>query len=85
MTGEEYRTGLHQLGMTQLDFGKFIGVSPRTAQAYAAHGPTGPAAVVMAMLLWLSPPGRVMVMQAVRKRIDGSAKDQSDIRHVGRQ
>lgn len=44
MTPSEYRTALSTLGLSQLAAGRWLGVSPKTAQRYATEGPSGPAA-----------------------------------------
>lgn len=44
MTPAEYRTALATLGLSQLAAGRWLGVSPKTAQNYATKGPSGPAA-----------------------------------------
>lgn len=51
MTPEAYRTALTTLGLTQQAAGRWLRVSPKTAQNYAKHGPSGPAAVAVEMLL----------------------------------
>lgn len=51
MTPDEYRAALKALGLTQVGAGKMMGVSPRTAQTYAADGPSGPAAFAIRLLL----------------------------------
>jgi hypothetical protein len=51
MTPDEYRAALKALGLTQVGAGKMMGVSARTAQEYAAKGPSGPAAFVVRLLL----------------------------------
>ena len=43
MTPSEYRTALATLGLSQLAAGRWLGVSPKTAQNYATKGPSGPA------------------------------------------
>lgn len=53
MTPDEYRAALSELGLTQVAAGRLLGVSPRTAQTYAAEGPRGPAALAMRLLLAL--------------------------------
>lgn len=47
MTPAEYRTALTTLGLSQLAAGRWLGVSPKTAQNYASKGPSGPAAVAI--------------------------------------
>lgn len=51
MTGDDYRAALKALGLTQVGAGKMMGVSARTAQEYAAKGPSGPAALAVRLLL----------------------------------
>ena len=55
MTPEDYRTALTTLGLTQQAAGRWLRVSPKTAQNYAKHGPSGPAAVAVEMRLALMP------------------------------
>lgn len=58
MTPAEYRTALETLGLSQLAAGRWLGVSPKTAQNYATTGPSGPAARAIIMLLDMSPSAR---------------------------
>lgn len=51
MTHNEYRSALSALGLSQLAAGRWLGVSPKTAQNYASKGPSGPAAVAIRMAL----------------------------------
>ena len=51
MTPEEYRAAIATLGLSQLAAGRWLGVSPKTAQNYASKGPSGPAAVAVKMAL----------------------------------
>ncbi len=51
MTPQQYREALKALGLSQLAAGRWLGVSPRTAQQYATRGPSGPAAKAIEMLL----------------------------------
>lgn len=51
MDSLEYRTALATLGLSQLAAGRWLGVSPKTAQNYANKGPSGPAAVAIRMAL----------------------------------
>lgn len=51
MTPQEYRQALAALGLSQLAAGRWLGVSPKTAQNYATRGPSGPAAKAIQMLL----------------------------------
>lgn len=53
MTADEYRAAIARLGLTQIGAGEVLGVSPRTAQTYAAEGPSGPAALAIRLLLAL--------------------------------
>lgn len=39
MTPAEYRSALETLGLSQLAAGRWLGVSPKTAQRYATSGP----------------------------------------------
>ena len=58
MNAAEYRTALETLGLSQLAAGRWLGVSPKTAQNYAAVGPSGPAARAIQMLLDMTPAQR---------------------------
>jgi hypothetical protein len=51
MTPAEYRTALSTLGLSQQAAGRWLMVSPKTAQNYAKLGPSGPAhrAILMAL------------------------------------
>ena len=51
MTPSEYRTALTTLGLSQLAAGRWLGVSPKTAQNYAKAGPSGPASRAIHMAL----------------------------------
>ena len=51
MTPAEYRAALSSLGFSQQAAGRWLGVSPKTAQNYAKFGPSGPAAVAIRMAL----------------------------------
>lgn len=53
MTADEYRDALRRLGLSQVGAAPVLGVSPRTAQTYAAEGPSGPAALAVRLLLEL--------------------------------
>jgi hypothetical protein len=53
MTADEYRKALSRLGLSQVGAASVLGVSPRTAQTYAAEGPSGPAALAIKLLLAL--------------------------------
>lgn len=64
MTAPEYRAALEVLGLSQLAAGRWLGVSPKTAQNYAAVGPSGPAARAIKMLLDMTPAQRVKALAA---------------------
>jgi len=51
MTAAEYRAALATLGLSQQAAGRWLMVSPKTAQNYAKLGPSGPAhrAILMAL------------------------------------
>lgn len=51
MTGEQYKKAIERLGLTQVEAGKWLGVSGRTGQNYASKGP--PEAVAMLLRLML--------------------------------
>lgn len=51
MSPAEYRVALANLGLSQLAAGRWLGVSPKTAQRYAVDGPSGPAAQAIRMAL----------------------------------
>ena len=51
MTPQEYRDHLKVLGLSQQAAGRWLMVSPKTAQNYAKIGPSGPAAVAIRMAL----------------------------------
>lgn len=51
MTPAKYRDVLEALGLTQLAAGRWLGVSKRTAQKFAADGPSPPAARAIQMRL----------------------------------
>lgn len=44
MTPTDYRTAIATLGLSQLAAGRWLGVSPKTAQRYAVDGPSPGAA-----------------------------------------
>jgi|GEM_PF-1484922 len=54
MTRAEYLAALRSLGLSQVGAAPVLGVSRRTAQTYAAEGPSGPAALAVRLLLELS-------------------------------
>lgn len=58
VTADEYRLALRDLGLSQVGAAPVLGVSPRTAQTYAAEGPSGPAALAIQLLLALTPERR---------------------------
>lgn len=62
MTPAEYRTALATLGLSQLAAGRWLMVSPKTAQNYATTGPSGPAAraVLLALEMRSREPGYVL-------------------------
>lgn len=51
MTSDQYRAALSTLGLSQQAAGRWLMVSPKTAQNYAKLGPSGPAAVAIRMAL----------------------------------
>lgn len=53
MNADQYRDALKKLGLSQIGAAPLLGVSPRTAQTYAAEGPSGPAALAIKLLLEL--------------------------------
>lgn len=55
MTALEYRAAIAALGLSQQAAGRWLMVSPKTAQNYATKGPSGPAARAVSMALKLSP------------------------------
>lgn len=65
MTPQEYRAALAALGLSQLAAGRWLGVSPKTAQNYATVGPSGPAARAIVMLLDMSPAARAKALARV--------------------
>lgn len=66
MTHAEYRAALTTLGLSQLAAGRWLGVSPKTAQNYATKGPSGPAAVAIRMRLALVQVKPVALWEAVQ-------------------
>jgi len=48
MNAVEYRTAIASLGLSQLAAGRWLGVSPKTAQNYASKGPNAPVAKLLA-------------------------------------
>lgn len=63
MTADQYRAALAELGLTQLAAGRWLGVSPKTAQNYANTGPSGPAARAIRMLLDMDAPARTAALE----------------------
>lgn len=60
MTSEQYRAAIDTLGWSQLEAGRRLGVSDRTAQRYATtDGPSGPAARLLRVILRAHEAGRV--------------------------
>jgi len=55
MDAKEYRTAIATLGLSQLAAGRWLGVSPKTAQNYATKGPSGPAAVAVRLAMSIQP------------------------------
>jgi len=64
MTPDDYRAALKTLGLTQVGAGRLMGVSARTAQEYAAKGPSGPAAFAVRLLLALPDDQRAALIKA---------------------
>jgi len=58
MTPAEYRAALATLGLSQQAAGRWLMVSPKTAQNYATKGPSGPAqrAILVALKHGLTTP-----------------------------
>lgn len=53
MTSKQYLAAIQKLGLSQLAAGRFLGVSPRTAQNYAAKGPPEPVAKLLRLMIRL--------------------------------
>ena len=51
MTSDQYRAAIASLGLSQQAAGRWLMVSPKTAQNYAKLGPSGPAAVAIRMAM----------------------------------
>lgn len=51
MTPDQYRAAIASLGLSQQAAGRWLMVSPKTAQNYAKLGPSGPAAVAIRMAM----------------------------------
>lgn len=67
MTAAEYREAIAALGLNQLAAGRVLGVTHRTAQMFAARGPTAPAALAVRLLLALDPEARAPFLTAAVK------------------
>ena len=67
MTAEEYREAIAALGLNQLAAGRVLGVKPRTAQDFAARGPTPVAALAVRLLLALDADARAPFLAAATK------------------
>lgn len=50
MTPTEYLAALNRLGWSQIGAAKYLGVTKRTAQRYAANGPPSPVARLLAYI-----------------------------------
>ncbi len=59
MSPTEYRDAIARLGLTQVEAGRVLGVSARTAQNYATRGPTGPAALAIRLLMAITLPSEL--------------------------
>jgi hypothetical protein len=53
MTAKQYLAAIKKLDLSQLAAGRWLGVSPRTAQNYAAKGPPEPVAKLLRLVLRL--------------------------------
>lgn len=53
MTAKQYRSAIEKLGLSQLAAGRWLGVSSRTAQNYAAKGPPEPVAKLLRLVVRL--------------------------------
>jgi hypothetical protein len=60
VSAEEWRAGLETLGLSQVGAARVFRCSRRTAQTYAAEGPSGPAGFAMQLLLSLPPKVRAV-------------------------
>lgn len=58
MTADEYKRALARLGLSQVGAAPVFGISRRTAQQYAADGPSEPIAIIVRLLLALPPEKR---------------------------
>jgi hypothetical protein len=68
MKRAEYLKALSALDLTQVGASAVLGVSPRTAQNYAANGPPPPAALAIRLLLLMSEGARERVIEQERRR-----------------
>jgi hypothetical protein len=50
MTARQYRAALAALGLTQNGVGELLGVHKGSGRRWAAHGVTGPAAILLRLL-----------------------------------
>jgi hypothetical protein len=64
MTPDQYRAAIASLGLSQQAAGRWLMVSPKTAQNYAKLGPSGPAARAMRMLLDMNEADRAKALAA---------------------
>lgn len=56
MTPAQYKSAIAKLGLSQEAAGRWLGVSPRTGQNYAAKGPPEPVAKLLRLVLRLKIP-----------------------------
>lgn len=54
MTPAEYRRHIEALGLSQIEAGRWLGVSPRTAQRWATVGPPEVVAKLLRLMKLLS-------------------------------
>lgn len=80
MTADEYKAAIATLGLSQLAAGRWLGVSKKTAQNYAATGPTGPAVRSIVTVLDLPPKLRAA---ALAKPLPGKAKGPPPVKEAG--
>lgn len=64
MNAAEYRTALATLGLSQQAAGRWLMVSPKTAQNYATTGPSGPAARAIRLLMSLDRDHRAIALNS---------------------
>jgi hypothetical protein len=79
MTAPEYRAALATLGLSQLAAGRWLMVSPKTAQNYATVGPSGPAARAMLMLLDMSEADRAKALAGLAASKKGGFSSEPDL------